>query len=310
ADEESVGASPAGAEARPAGVDAAEATVTTADTAATATPASPAAPLLSVRDLTRVYARPEATAEGRADVIGIEGVSFDVAEGSTHGVVGESGSGKTTLGKAIAGLIAPDSGTAVVAGYDVARLGKRERREFRRTVQLVHQNPYTAIDPKFTIAAAIEEPLVNFRIGTRAERRARVAEVMEQVALPAELAGRRPRELSGGQLQRVAIARALVIEPRLVVFDEAVSALDVTVQAQILRLLERLQRELDLTYLFISHDLAVVRQISDTVSVVSRGHQVESGPAGEIFERPRDPYTRRLLSAIPRPLGAVSGPSR
>ncbi|WP_129656847.1 dipeptide ABC transporter ATP-binding protein [Rothia halotolerans] len=286
-----------------------------------------AAPLLSVQGLSKVYARhsreeddrrpdeastsAEAsdTAERRDDVIGVEDVSFDVAEGTTHGVVGESGSGKTTLGKALAGLIAPDAGTALVAGYDVARLGRHERRDFRRTVQLVHQNPHTAIDPKFSIEAAIAEPLANFKVGTREERRARVAEVMEQVALPPELAARRPRELSGGQLQRVAIARALVIEPRLVVLDEAVSALDVTVQAQILRLLERLQRELGLTYLFISHDLAVVRQIADTVSVVSRGHQVEAGPARQIFEDPRDPYTRRLLAAIPRPARTASGAS-
>jgi peptide/nickel transport system ATP-binding protein len=304
-----------------------------------AAPASPAGataagqgavPLLSVQGLSKVYARHGREEEGRTrdgasapagasevseaaerrdDVIGVEGVSFDVAEGTTHGVVGESGSGKTTLGKALAGLIAPDAGTALVAGYDVARLGKHERRDFRRTVQLVHQNPYTAIDPKFSIEAAIAEPLVNFKVGTREHRRARVAEVMEQVALPPELAARRPRELSGGQLQRVAIARALVIEPRLVVLDEAVSALDVTVQAQILRLLERLQRELGLTYLFISHDLAVVRQIADTVSVISRGHQVEAGPSREIFEAPRDPYTRRLLAAIPRPERTASSSS-
>ena len=186
--------------------------------------------------------------------------------------------------------------------YEAESLSKRELRDFRRTVQLVHQNPASALDPVHSVGASIAEPLRNFRIGSKADRADRVAQAMERVALDPGLASRRPRELSGGQLQRIAIARALVIEPRLVVFDEAVSALDVTVQSQILELIQRLQEELGLTYVFISHDLAVVRQVAHTVTVLSRGRQVETGPVEQVFAHPEDPYTQRLLAAIPRPL--------
>ena len=165
----------------------------------------------------------------------------------------------------------------------------------------MHQNPFSALDPKHSIRSTLTEPLRNFRLGDRASRPRLVAEAMDRVALPADFLDRRPAELSGGQLQRVAIARALIVEPELVVFDEAVSALDVTVQAQILTLLDDLQSQLDLTYVFISHDLAVIRQIADTVSVMSRGHLMETGPTEEIFARPRTSYTRSLLDAIPRP---------
>ncbi|WP_453984743.1 dipeptide ABC transporter ATP-binding protein [Brevibacterium casei] len=275
------------------------------------------APFVAVRGLTQIYAEADAgsgdagpAAAGPAPVIGVEDVSFTVARGTTHGIVGESGSGKTTTGKALAGVITPQAGSVRIGEIDANRLGAgRDRRErlraLRRTVQLVHQNPYSALDPMQSIGAILTEPLRNFRIGSRADRGSRVADILEKVALPTDFVSRRPRELSGGQLQRVAIARALIAGPELVVFDEAVSALDVTVQAQILDLLGELQDELGLTYVFISHDLSVVRQIADTVSVMSGGHLVESGPTEDLFTRPKTAYTRALLDAIPRPLAIL-----
>ena len=257
-------------------------------------------PFVSVESLTHVFDR---TGD---QVSGVEDVDFTVARGTTHGIVGESGSGKTTTGKALAGFLTPQSGQLRIGDFDAAEFGRgrpsrQRRREFRRTVQLVHQNPFSALDPKHSIRSTLTEPLRNFRLGDRTSRPRLVAEAMDRVALPADFLDRRPAELSGGQLQRVAIARALIVEPELVVFDEAVSALDVTVQAQILTLLDDLQSQLDLTYVFISHDLAVIRQIADTVSVMSRGHLMETGPTEEIFARPRTSYTRSLLDAIPRP---------
>ena len=265
---------------------------------------SSARPFVSVEALTQIFDR---TGD---QVIGVEDVSFTVERGTTHGIVGESGSGKTTTGKALAGFLTPQSGHLRIGEFDAAQLGGGARargsrthlREFRRTVQLVHQNPYSALDPKHSIRATLTEPLRNFGIGTRSSRPDLVAKTLDRVALPSEFLDRRPQELSGGQLQRVAIARALIAGPELVVFDEAVSALDVTVQAQILELLDELQAELGLTYVFISHDLAVVRQIADTVSVMSRGHLVENGPTEDLFARPRTEYTRTLLDAIPRPV--------
>lgn len=258
-------------------------------------------PFVSVEALTQVFDR---TGD---QVIGVEDVSFTVAAGTTHGIVGESGSGKTTTGKALAGFLTPQSGRLRIGDIDAGELrtgrGARTRlRDFRRRVQLVHQNPYSALDPKQSIRTTLTEPLRNFRIGTRGARPGLVAEALERVALPGDYLDRRPAELSGGQLQRVAIARALIAGPELVVFDEAVSALDVTVQAQILRLLDELQAELGLTYVFISHDLAVIRQIADTVSVMSAGHLVENGPTESLFAHPDTDYTRTLLDAIPRPV--------
>ncbi|QBE48705.1 dipeptide ABC transporter ATP-binding protein [Leucobacter triazinivorans] len=259
---------------------------------------SSGAPLVDVRDLRQEFGR-------RGDAfVAVDDVSFTVARGTTHALVGESGSGKTTTGRAIAGFSRPTSGSVRVADADggaveVTELRGRALREFRRTAQMVYQNPYGSLDPRLPIGHALAEPLKNFRIGAPSERAERVARALELVSLPAEFAHRRPRELSGGQRQRVAIARALIVDPELVVLDEAVSALDVTVQAQILRLLSRLQAELGLTYLFISHDLAVVRQISDTVSVLQRGRQVEQGETERVFGDAQHPYTQRLIEAIP-----------
>jgi len=256
--------------------------------------ATPARPLIEVQSLRREYAR-----RGAEPFVAVDDVSFTVAAGTTHALVGESGSGKTTTGRAVAGFQRPTAGTVRVDGVDVAALSGRGLRDHRRVVQLVYQNPLASLDPRQRVGRAIEEPLRNFGLGSATARAERVRHQLEQVALDPALASRYPAELSGGQRQRVAIARALVLDPRVVVLDEAVSALDVTVQAQILRLLARLQEELGLTYLFISHDLAVVRQIADTVSVLRRGRQVETGPVARVFDDPRSADTRELLAAIP-----------
>lgn len=254
-----------------------------------------AAPLVEVSGLTQEF-----RGAGRAPFVAVDDVSFTVARGTTQALVGESGSGKTTTGRSIAGLGRPTRGMIRVGDTEVTTLADgRARRAFHRTTQLVYQNPYASLDPRQRIADILAEPLRNFGLGSRADRTERVAHHLELVSLAPEIASRHPRELSGGQRQRVAIARALIVEPELVVLDEAVSALDVTVQAQILRLLARLQQSLGLTYVFISHDLAVVRQIADTVSVLQRGRQVEHGTAQAVFENPQHDYTRQLLAAIP-----------
>jgi peptide/nickel transport system ATP-binding protein len=229
----------------------------------------------------------------------IDGVSFRVRRGTTHAIVGESGSGKTTTARDIVGFRKPNSGRILVEGTDIATLRSREMRQFRRTIQLVYQNPFASLDPRQTIFQIIEEPLLNFDPVGKEERRRKVEQILDRVHLPRSALERLPRGLSGGQRQRVAIARALVLGPKVLVLDEAVSALDVTVQAQILGLLDELQKELGLTYLFISHDLAVVRLISDTVSVLHHGRQVDADTVETIFHAPTSDYTRELIRAIP-----------
>ena len=236
---------------------------------------------------------------GKQSFRAVENLSFKVDRGTTHAIVGESGSGKTSTIRALCGFIRPSGGTITIDGSDMIHLKGEELRNFRRRIQLVSQNPFGSLDPHYTIGKIIEEPLLNYPHENKEARRARVLELIDQVELPQAVFDRLPRGLSGGQRQRVAIARALVLNPDIVVLDEAVSALDVTVQAQILALLERLQNDFNLTYIFVSHDLSVVRQISDSVTVLKHGHEVESGQVEEIFTHPRETYTKELIAAIP-----------
>jgi peptide/nickel transport system ATP-binding protein len=229
----------------------------------------------------------------------LDGVSFKVRRGSTHAIVGESGSGKTTAARSIVGFLKPTAGRISVDGIELTKLKRETLRQFRRHIQLVYQNPYGSLDPRQTLFKIIEEPLLNFESVPSTDRASKVRDMMRRVGLPEAFLARHPRALSGGQRQRVAIARALVLDPRILVLDEAVSALDVTVQAQILALLDELQKTLGLTYLFVSHDLAVVQQISDTVSVMHKGRQVDGGSIETVFVRPASDYTRELIDAIP-----------
>lgn len=264
------------------------------------TPAPAATPIAEVEHVTKVFRLRGRGLLGRGtDFTAVDDVSLVVPRGRTVAVVGESGSGKSTVARMMLGLLEPTSGTIRFDGTEVGRTDRATEVAFRRRVQPIFQDPYASLDPLFTIYRTIEEPLRAHGIGDGASRRARVRELMEQVALPAELLRRYPAELSGGQRQRVAIARALALEPELVVCDEAVSALDVIVQSQILRLLVELQERLGLSYLFISHDLAVVRQVADEVCVMQAGRLVEQGTVEEVFENPRTDYTRTLLEAIP-----------
>lgn len=246
--------------------------------------------LLSVESVSKTFA------SRAGSVQAVDDVSFQLTRGRTLALVGESGSGKTTTARIAVGLETPTAGTVSFDGQDVTQLSPAELRRLRRRFQLVYQNPYASLNPRFSIADVIGEPLRAFRVGGRAER---VAELADQVALPSSALRRKPAELSGGQRQRAAIARALALRPDLVVLDEPVSALDVSVQAQILNLLVELQDGLGLTYLFITHDLAVVREIADQVGVMRRGKLLETGPADDVLLRPREQYTRDLLAAIP-----------
>ena len=235
--------------------------------------------------------------EGDGAVVAANRVSFEVEEGSIVGLVGESGSGKSTIANMVLGLVTPDAGSAVFDGREIGEWLTRDHKRFRRNVQAVFQRPLLALDRRRTIGWSVAEPLVIHGIGDRDEQRAKVAKLLSQVGLAPELAERRPHQLSGGQLQRVNIARALALEPRLLVCDEAVSALDVSVQAQVLNLLLELQSTLGLTMLFISHDIAVVRHISDSMIVMYRGDIVEQGPTDTVCDNPRSAHARALIEA-------------
>ena len=254
--------------------------------------------ILRVEHLTKVFEVRGAKGKDKT-LTAVDDVSFGIRKGTTTALVGESGSGKSTVANIILNLIDPTSGKVFHDGVDLSTLGPQELFALRRIMQPVFQNPYGSLDPMYSIFRVVEEPLRVHGIGTAKEREARVAELLDMVSLPRSVMRRYPHELSGGQRQRVAIARALALKPEIVVLDEAVSALDVLVQAQILRLLSDLQAELELTYLFITHDLAVVRQIADDVVVMEHGRIVEAGAADELFANPRQDYTRELIRAVP-----------
>ena len=235
------------------------------------------------------------------EVKAVDGVSFSIPEGHTLGLVGESGSGKSTTGYCILQLMKPTAGSVRFLGKELTELDREELRRMRREMQIVFQDPYSSLDPRMTVGNIVSEPLEVHGIGTRRGRRETVRRLLEVVGFNPNYTNRYPHEFSGGQRQRIGIARALALNPKLIVCDEPVSALDVSIQAQILNLLKDLQRDFGLTYLFISHDLAVVRTMSDEIAVMNKGKLVEHGPAEQVYLNPQDEYTKALFTAVPVP---------
>ncbi len=265
-------------------------------------PAAGSGPLLEARDVVQEFVVRDYGGVKGGVVHAVSGVSFDLWPGETLGIVGETGSGKSTLARSLLQAPRPKSGAVVFHGTDLVTLRGRRLLEARRHLQMVFQDPFGSLDPKWRVGDIVEEPLIAYRIGDRGGRRRRVDEVLELVGLdPASHARRRPGELSGGQCQRVAIARAVALSPALIICDEAVSSLDVLIQAQVLNLFERLRGELGLSYLLIAHDLALVKQVSDRVAVMYLGKLCEMGPAEALYTDPLHPYTLALLESIPRP---------
>lgn len=254
------------------------------------------APLLEVRDLKKYYKTPSGYLHA------VDKVTFSLEAGRTLGIVGESGCGKSTLGRTILHLTEPTSGQIIFDGQDISAVSNRKFKELRREMQIVFQDPFSSLDPRSSVSQTIEEPLVIYNKEMSREQRAkRVQELMDTVGLAQRLAGSYPHELDGGRRQRIGIARALALQPRFIVCDEPVSALDVSIQAQILNLMQDLQEELRLTYLFITHDLSVVKYISNDILVMYLGQMVEKAPSDKLFSKPMHPYTQALLSAIPVP---------
>jgi oligopeptide/dipeptide ABC transporter ATP-binding protein len=259
-------------------------------------------PLVEVRDVRKYYpVGGGLLRRARAMVRAVDGVSLTVNAGETLGLVGESGCGKSTLGRLMLRLLEPSGGDVRFAGRSLLQLAARELRSLRREMQIVFQDPYGSLNPRMRVGSIVGEGLAIHRLGSRAERRARVRELLDMVGLQAEASRRYPHEFSGGQRQRIGIARALAVGPRFVVADEAVSALDVSIQAQILNLLQDLRARLGLTMLFIAHDLRIVEHVSDRVAIMYLGRVVELAPTAEIYTNPRHPYTRALLAAVPVP---------
>ncbi len=258
-------------------------------------------PVLNVRGLNVTYGGAASFLfKGKAPAAAVSDVSFDILPGETLGLVGESGSGKSTTGKAVLGLI-PFTGDVVIDGRNIAGLSHREMQPIRRTAQMIFQDPYASLDPRMAVGAAIAEPLVIHGIASKSERQDRVAELLRRVGLTTDAATRYPHEFSGGQRQRICIARALALEPKLIVADESVAALDVSVRARVLDLMLELQESMGLSYLFISHDMAVVERMSHKVAVMRSGRIVETGTRRQIFEHPAEDYTKALMAAVPIP---------
>ena len=264
---------------------------------------SGSAPLVEVRDLVKHFPILQGAILRRqiGAVHAVDGISFRISEGETMGLVGESGCGKSTTGRLLIRLLDPTSGEVRFRGEDIGRLGRERLRVLRREMQIIFQDPYASLNPRMRVGETIGDPLAIHGIGNRATRRARVHQLLERVGLAPHHAARYPHEFSGGQRQRIGIARALVLDPRLIVCDEPVSSLDVSIQAQIVNLLKGLQRELKLSYLFISHDLGVVKHISDRIAVMYLGRIVELAPKRALYAQPLHPYSQTLLSAIPVP---------
>jgi ABC-type oligopeptide transport system ATPase subunit len=258
-------------------------------------------PLVEVSHLVKTFTRDAGLFGSGTRVAAVDDVSFDIEEGQTFGLVGESGSGKTTTGRCLLRLIEPSSGTVRFRGENVLDFPKRRLREARRDMQIVFQDPYSSLNPRMTARQIVEEPLIIHKLGTRAERQARVAELFSLVGLSTAHLDRYPHQFSGGQRQRIGLARALALNPSFVILDEPVSALDVSVQAQVVNLLMDLQERLHLTYLFIAHDLRLVEHVCTRVAVMFMGKIVEMGPTASLFASPQHPYTKALLSAIPVP---------
>jgi ABC-type oligopeptide transport system ATPase subunit len=258
-------------------------------------------PLLEVGRLVKDFSRRQALLGPREVVRAVDEVSFAVERGETFGLVGESGSGKTTTARCILRLVEPTSGAVTFNGRDVLALGRRDLRHLRRDMQIVFQDPFSSLNPRMRVGDIVEEPLIVHRAGSQTERRARVRELLALVGLDPDHLSRRPHEFSGGQRQRIGIARALALNPSLIIADEPVAALDVSVQAQVVNLMMDLQRQLQLTYLFIAHDLRLVEHVCGRVAVMFQGRIVEMGETGRLFGAPQHPYTKALLSAIPLP---------
>ncbi len=259
-------------------------------------------PVLQVENLvTRFDIRSGLFGRKSGAVHAVENVSFDLRPGETLSLVGESGCGKSTTGRSITRLVEPTEGNITLDGREVLKLGGNNLRDMRRTIQMVFQDPFASLDPRMTVGSAVMEPYVEHGLGTKKQARERAADLMEQVGLHADMMRRYPHEFSGGQRQRIAIARSLILDPKVIIADEAVSALDVSIKAQVCNLMIDLQQSLNLAYLFISHDMAVVERVSHRVAVMYLGEIVEIGPRREVFENPQHPYTKKLMSAVPVP---------
>ena len=259
--------------------------------------------LLEVADLRKWFpVRRGTLVERTVDYVkAVDDVSFEIGEGETLGLVGESGSGKSTTGYSVLQLLKPTGGSVRFMGKELTTMSRNDLREIRREMQIVFQDPYSSLNPRMTVGNIVSEPLTVHGVGTRRSREASVRDLLETVGFNPDFTNRYPHEFSGGQRQRIGIARALALNPRLIVCDEPVSALDVSIQAQILNLLKDLQRDLGLAYLFVAHDLAVVRTMSDRIAVMNKGKLVEMGPAEQVYRNPQDEYTRALLAAVPVP---------